>query len=181
MRIGEYSFKRRYSAAQILVDIFSAAALGYTVFVIFACIADIDRIKQLNRTDADMSIFDWHPLIIWPCVGAVIVAVSFFLIFRKKKKPKKLYINKNNVRKYCNIIDTCIALIRLMLLIAVCELSNLHYFSIIMWEQGISVQLIFDALIIVGILVITRMRLISVSDTEREKDSGEKSRQLIQD
>lgn len=183
MKVGEYSFKRRYTAAQIVVDIASLAALAYIGYVIYLCALDIDKLKSLNRTDADMSMFDWKPLLVWIAVGVVIFAVSFFLIFRDKKKPEKLCITQNNAVRYCNIIDTCISCVRLMLLIALGEVCYLHLSAIMMRTVSFSPQLLIDALIIVCIIIFTKMRLSALSESEQEKIQNEdrKEKYIVED
>ena len=181
MKIGEYSFKRRYSLAQILIDIFTACAVGYLLFVIYVCASDIQKLNELNRTDADMSMFDWRPLLIWPCIALVIIGISLFLLFRKRKKPLKYTVTKHNVRKYCNIIDTCLGCVRLMLVITLCECANIHFFAIMMRDQGFPVQLLLDVLIIAGIFAFTRIRLTALSDSAREAASQEEQKSYVQD
>lgn len=179
MKVGEYSFRRRYTAAQIIVDIASLAALAYVGYVIYICAVDIENLKAMNRTDADLSMFDWKPLLIWAGIGVIIFAASYFLIFRNKKMPKKLFINENNAVKYCNIVDICIALVRLMLLIALGEICYLHLAAIMLRTVGFSTQLLIDALIIVCIIILTKIRLSAVSDTEQEKAESEKEKKYI--
>ncbi len=179
MKVGEYSFRRRYTAVQLIVDIASLAALAYIGYVIYICAVDIDNLKAMNHTEADLSMFDWKPLLIWAVVGVIIFAASFFLIFRNKKKPEKLYINENNAAKYSNIIDVCISLVRLMLLIALGEICYLHLAAIMLRSVGFSTQLLIDALIIVCIIILTRIRLSAISETEQEKAESEKEKKYI--
>ena len=182
MRIGEITFKRRYSAAQIIVDIASVAALVYLGYIIYACAADIERLKSLNRTNADMSMFDWKPLILWAAVGAGVFVLSFVLIFRKKKQPKHHTVTQNNAVRYCNVLDTGVSCVRLMLIILISEICYIHGAAIRMAKIDFSMQLIVDPIIIVGIIILTKMRLDAVSETELEKieDQGKK-RELIED
>ena len=183
MKVGEYSFKRRYTAAQIVVDIVSLGALAYIGYIIYLCALDIDKLKSLNRTDADMSMFDWKPLLIWAAAGAAIFAVSFVLILRNKKKPENLCITENNAVRYCNIIDTCISCVRLVLLIALGEVCYLHLSAIMMRTVSFSAQLIIDALIIVCIIIFTKMRLSALSDSEQERLQNEdkKEKYIVED
>ena len=96
--------------------------------------------------------------------------------------PSKLYITKNNAVKYCNIVDVCIALVRLMLLISLCEVCYLHMAAILMRTVSFSTQLIFDALIIAAILVLTRMGLTAISEAEQERAEEEnKKREIVED
>lgn len=178
MRIGEYKLKRRYTIAQIIVDIASLAALAYLGMIIWACAVDTEKLKELNKTDADMSMFDWKPLLIWAVVGVLIFGVSFFLIFRRKKLPKHYTVNENNAAKYCNIVDTCISCVRLMLIISLWEICYLHMSAILMRTISFSPQLILDALIIVCIIIFTRMRLRAISDAEQERKV---KREIVED
>lgn len=182
MKLGEFSFKRRYSAAQIVVDIASAAALVYLGYIIYACAVDIDRLKSLNKTEADMSMFDWRPLIVWAVLGVAVFAVSFVLILRRKKMPENLCITQNNAVKYCNIIDTGISCVRLMLIILISEICYLHGAAIRMANVGFSMQLIIDPLIIVCVIILTKMRLNAISEAEKEKlDKQRNKREIIED
>ena len=181
MKVGDIKFKRRYSAAQIVVDIASVGALVYLGYIIYACALDIERLKSLNRTDADMSMFDWRPLIIWAAVGVLIFGFSFVLIFRNKKMPKKLCVTENNASKYCNILDTGVSCVRLILILLVGEICYLHGAAIRMADVGFSMQLVIMPLIIVCIIILTRMRLEAVSETERNRPDKEKKREIIED
>ncbi len=182
MKVGDISIRRRYSAAQLVVDIVSLAALVYLGYIIYACAADIERLKSLNRTDADMSMFDWRPLIIWAVVAVVVFAASFLLIFRNKKQPKKLFITENNAVKYCNIIDTGVSCVRLMMILLISEVCYIHGGAIRMANVGFSMQLVIDPLIIVCIIILTRMRLTAISDVERERSQKETvKREIVED
>ena len=182
MKLGEFSFKRRYSAAQIVVDIASAAALVYLGYIIYACAVDIDRLKSLNKTEADMSMFDWRPLIVWAVLGVAVFAVSFVLILRRKKMPENLCITQDNAVKYCNIVDTGISCVRLMLIILISEICYLHGAAIRMANVGFSMQLIIDPLIIVCVIILTKMRLNAISEAEKEKlDKQRTKREIIED
>ncbi|MGN0579185.1 MAG: hypothetical protein ACI4J4_11250 [Ruminiclostridium sp.] len=182
MKIGELKFKRRYSAAQVIVDIFSLAALLYLCYTVYVCSMDISRLNALNQTNSDLSFMDWKPLIIWIVAAVVVCGVSVFLLFKSRKKPKKLFINENNVVKYCNIIDTCISCLRLLILLALCEGCYLHMAAILMRNAGFSVQLLCDLAIAVFVVLFTRLRLEAISDTEREKaEEKEKKKTIVED
>ncbi|MBR5088426.1 MAG: hypothetical protein IK093_03275 [Ruminiclostridium sp.] len=182
MKVGDISIRRRYSAAQLVVDIVSLAALVYLGYIIYACATDIERLKSLNRTDADMSMFDWRPLIIWAVVAVAVFAASFLLIFRNKKQPKKLFITENNAVKYCNIIDTGVSCVRLMMILLISEVCYIHGGAIRMANVGFSMQLVIDPLIIVCIIILTRMRLTAISDVERERSQKETvKREIVED
>lgn len=182
MKIGEITFKRRYSLAQIIVDIASAAALVYLGYIIYACAVDIDRLKSLNRTNADMSMFDWKPLIVWAAAAIAVFVLSFVFIFRKKKQPKHHTVTQNNAVRYCNILDTGISCVRLMLIILLGEVCYIHGAAIRMAKIDFSMQLIIDPLIIVCVIILTKMRLDAVSETELAKlEEQDKKRELIED
>ena len=181
MKVGEIKFRRRYSAAQMIVDIASVGALVYLGYIIYACALDIERLKSLNRTDADMSMFDWRPLIIWAAVGVLIFAFSFFLIFRNKKMPQKLCVTENNAAKYCNILDTGVSCVRLILILLVGEICYLHGAAIRMADAGFSMQLVIMPVIIAGIIMLTKIRLEAVSETEKNKEQAPKKREIIED
>ena len=182
MKIGELKFKRRYSAAQVIVDIFSLAALAYLCYTVYVCSMDISRLNALNQTSSDLSFMDWKPLIIWIVAAVVVCGVSVFLLFKSRRKPKKLFINENNVVKYCNIIDTCISCLRLIILLALCEGCYLHMAAILMRNAGFSVQLLCDLGIAVLIVLFTRLRLEAISDTEQEKaEEKEKKKTIVED
>ena len=182
MKVGDITFRRRYSAAQIVVDIVSVAALVYLGYIIYACAIDIEKLKSLNRTDADMSMFNWTPLLVWAVLGVALFAVSFVFIFKNKKKPKKLCVTQNNAVKYCNIIDTGISCVRLMLIILISEICYMHGAAIRMANVGFSMQLVIDPLIIVCIIILTKMRLNAVSEAEQETaELYNKKREIIED
>lgn len=182
MKIGELKFRRRYSAAQVIVDIFSLAALFYLCYIVYVCSMDIARLNVLNQTNSDLSFMDWKPLIIWIGLAVIVCGVSVFLLFKSRKKPEKLFINENNVVKYCNIIDTCISCLRLIVLLALCEGCYLHMAAILMRDPGFSVQLLCDLGIAVLILLFTRLRVEAISDTEREKaEEKEKKKTIVED
>jgi hypothetical protein len=181
MKVGEIKFKRRYSAAQIVVDVASLGALVFLGYIIFACALDIDRLKSLNRTDADMSMFDWKPLLIWAGLGVAVFVFSSFLIFRNKKMPKKLCVTENNASKYCNILDTGVSCVRLMIIILLGEICYLHGAAIRMADPGFSMQLVIDPLIIVCIIILTKMRLEAISETEKNREQDTRKREIIED
>ncbi|MBQ9483471.1 MAG: hypothetical protein IJU82_04700 [Ruminiclostridium sp.] len=181
MKVGDIQFRRRYSAAQIVVDIVSVGALIYLGYIIYACALDIERLKSLNRTNADMSMFDWRPLIIWAAVGVLIFVFSFILIFRNKKMPKKLCVTENNAAKYCNILDTGVSCVRLILILLVGEICYLHGAAIRMANVGFSMQLVIMPLITVGIVILTKMRLEAISETEKHREQAPKKREIIED
>lgn len=181
MKVGEIKFRRRYSAAQIVVDIASVGALVYLGYIIYACALDIERLKSLNRTNADMSMFDWRPLIIWAAVGIIIFALSLFLIFRNKKMPKKLCVTENNAAKYCNILDTGVSCVRLILILLDAEICYLHGAAIRMTGEGFSMQLVIMPIIIVGIVILTKMRLEAISETEKNREQKPQKREIIED
>ena len=182
MKVGEISFKRRYSAAQIFVDLVSVAALVYLGYIIYACAVDIDRLKSLNRTDADMSMFNWKPLIVWAAAAVAVTAFSFVLIFRSKKQPKNLCVTQNNAAKYCNILDTGISCVRLMLILLISEICYIHGAAIRMANIDFSMQLVIDPIIIICIIILTKVRLEAVSDAERENaEKQSKKREIIED
>ena len=181
MKVGEITFRRRYSAAQIVVDLASVAGLVYLAYIIYACALDIERLKSLNRTDADMSMFDWKPLIIWAVLGLAVFAVSFVLIFRNKKIPEKLCITQNNAAKYCNIIDTGISCVRLLMILFISEICYLHGAAIRMANVGFSMQLVIMPVIMICVIILTKMRLEAISDTERDNMQENRKKEIIED
>lgn len=174
MKVGDIKFRRRYSAAQIVVDLASVVAMVYLGYIIYACAIDIERLKSLNRTDADMSMFDWRPLIVWAFLGVGVFVFSFILIFRNKKMPKKLYITEHNASKYCNILDTGVSCVRLMLILMISEICYLHGAAIRMANEGFSIQIVIMLMIIVCVIILTKMRLNAISDTERDREQNTK-------
>lgn len=182
MKVGEISFKRRYSAAQIIVDLASLLVLGYIGYLIFICALQTNDIQRYFREDSGISPPDWKPLFIYVLLGVAVFAVSFILIFRNRKKPKKLFITENNVSKYCNITDTCVSCIRLMTLLLLGEICYLHAASICMLDAGFSIQLIIDPVIIIAIIIFTRIRLEAISETELKNQKNQnKKREIIED
>ena len=166
MKIGVYKFRRRYSAAQVIVDIVSAGALILQVFVITAHIEWMNYLDRMNRTDKVLH-NEWYPLLIWAVLAVLVFGFSFFLILKKKKEPKRYNISKNNVVKYCNIIDTCISCVRLMILIILFEEFQFPSISLV------------SVLIIIAVLVLTKFRLEAISDVEQERQEREEKKKTI--
>lgn len=164
MKIGEFTFKRRYTAAQVVVDIFSLLSLLYICYIVYVCAADIEQTKQLNATEISLDFLHWEPLIIWCVIGAVIWAVSVIMILAPRKAPKKTVLIEKYAAKYCNIIDTCISCIRLMLLMAVSEFCYMHMCVLTMREASLSIQLVLHAVIIALVIWFTAVRVNSISE-----------------
>lgn len=178
MKIGVYKFRRRYSAAQVIVDIVSAGALILQVFVITAHIEWMNYLDRMNRTDKVLY-NEWYPLLIWAVLAVLVFGFSFFLILKKKKEPVRYNISKNNVVKYCNIIDTCISCVRLMILIILFDISSTHSYLILFEEfQFPSISLV-SVLIIIAVLVLTKFRLEAISDVEQERQEREEKKKTI--
>lgn len=180
MKIGEYEFKRRYSAAQVIVDIFSVIVLLYIFYITYACAAMISRIKAMNNTDVSLDFLKWQPLIIWCVLGAAVWAVSVFLMVKPRKKPKKTKINEKYVVKYCNIIDTCISCIRLVSILFISELCYEHSRIILEQDAGFSIQLVLSVIIAALILWFTAVRADSISQVVSEEESEKKPREIIE-
>ncbi len=174
MKIGEYTFKRRYTLAQIIVDIISAVVLLGFLLIVSAHIEWAQWFDRQNRTDYVLH-KEWYPMIIWIVLGAVVMGLSFFLMFRKKKQPKKLCITENNVVKYDNALNTGIALVRLMVLLLLWNVCSVHS-DFILWGQSEINYLtyVIGLLIIVGIVILTKMRADALSETEKKAGAAEK-------
>lgn len=181
MKIGKFEIKKKYTIAQILVDVFSVGVLAYIGFMIYACAVEITQIKDSNLTGQDLSFLNWEPLLVWAGVALIVTAVSVFLILKNKKFPEKYYIDETNVVKYANIVDTAISCIRLVVLLALSEVCYLHYASILLRNSGFPVQLICDLVLAVIVLVFTRMRLESISDIAKEKAGETNKREIVID
>lgn len=181
MKIGKFEIKKKYTVPQILVDVFSAAVLAYIGFMIYACAIEVGQIKDSNLTGIDLSFLNWEPLLVWIVISVIVTGISVFLILKNKKLPKKYYIDETNVIKYANIVDTAISCVRLVILLALSEVCYLHYASILMRKSGFPVQLICDLVLAVIVLVFTRMRLESISDTAKEKAEETNKREIVID
>lgn len=180
MKIGDYTFKRRYSIAQIIVDIVSVAALFYIFFIVYACASDINGIKSLNVTDASLDALRWEPLIIWCVIGVIIWAVSVLLLILPRKASDKMIITEKTAPKYCNIIDTCISCLRLVLLLAVSELCYMHMQSVMLNEVQFSVHLVLQAVIAALLIWFTAVRLDSLSQATAAEQDEKKTRKIIE-
>lgn len=164
MKIGNFNFKRRYTAAQIVVDIISLLSLLYIFYIVYVCAADIEQAKQLNATEVSLDFLKWEPLIIWCVLGLGIYILSVVIILLPRKMPKKITLTEKYVSKYCNIIDTCVSCVRLMLLLAVSEFCYIHMCSLTMREASLSIQLVLHAIIIALIIWFTAVRVNSISE-----------------
>ena len=181
MKLGEMKLKRRYTVPQVIVDIASLGALVYICFIVYTCYLDVNSLNMNNYTGADLSSIDWKPLILWIILGVIVCVISIILIFRRKKLPKKLCINDNNGAKYCNVIDTSVSCIRLIILLALSEGCYLHMAGIFMRAPVFSVQLLCDVCFILAILWFTKMRLEALSEAELQRKEAEKKTVIIQD
>ncbi len=180
MKIGDFTFKRRYSFAQIIVDVASVAALLYIFFIVYVCAVDIKGIKSLNVTDASLDSLRWEPLIIWCVLGVIVWAVSVLLLLLPRKMSDKLVITETTAPKYCNIVDTCISCLRLVLLLAVSELCYMHMQSVMLREVQFSVHLVLQAVIAALLIWFTAVRLDSLSQTVVAEQGEKKKREIIE-
>ena len=180
MKIGVYKFKRRYTAAQVIVDIMSAAAVVMQVFIIIWHIQQAADLDRMNHTDVVLHL-EWYPLLIWLILSVAVFGVSIFLIVRKKKQPQKYTVTKNNVVKYCNIIDTCISCVRFMILVMLADISATHSFLIFGIFEFPTIS-VLSLLIIAGIFILTRFRLEAISEVEKENgEETENKRSIVED
>ena len=58
MKLGDFRFKRRYSLAQLLVDIASMAALVFIFYIVYVCAMDIEQMKSYNATETSLDFLD---------------------------------------------------------------------------------------------------------------------------
>ena len=181
MKIGEYTFKRKYTLAQIIIDIVSGLVLLGFILIVSAHIEWSQWLDRQNRTDRVLHT-EWYPLIIWIAAGAVIMGLSFFLMFRHKKQPKKLYITQNNVIRYDNALNVGIACVRLMLLLLLWNVCSVHS-DLILWGQSDINYLtyVIGVLIIVGIIILTKMRIDALSETEMASEKQENKKYIVED
>lgn len=180
MRIGDFEFKRRYSIAQVIVDIASVLALLLTFYTVYICAYDIEQIKLINKTEESLDFLKWQPLIIWCAVGVVVWVVSVIALFLPRKMPKKLVITEKYIVKYCNIIDTSISCLRLVILLGVSEICYIHTQSIMMQDSAFSIQLVLDVVIAVLLIWFTAVRLDSLSQVAASEQSEKKTHQIIE-
>lgn len=180
MKLGDYTFKRKYSLIQIIVDIASVAALIYIILIVLSFAGDIERIKEINDTDKSLEFLKWQPLLVWCILGALIWVASVLLLVRPHKIPKKYVITEKYAPKYCSIIDACISCTRLMLLMVLSELCYMHRQSIMLQDAVISVQLIFSVVITLLLLWFTAVRLDSLSRVAEAELEEEKPRTIIE-
>ena len=181
MKIGDYTFKRKYTLAQIIVDVVSAVVLLGFALIISAHIQWAEWFERNNRTDVVLN-KDWYPLLIWITAGAAVAGISVFLILKNKKLPKNLHINEHNAVKYCAALDAGIGCVRLMLLIILWNICTIHS-DFILWGQSDVNYYMFvvGALIIAGIIVLTVMRIKSLSETEEENEKEQHKKYIVED
>lgn len=181
MKLGNYKFKRRYTLAQILVDIASLGALVFIFYIVYVCAMDIEQVKVYNQTGVSLEFLDWKPLIVWCVLGVVIFAVSVLLLLLPRKMPKKLTVTEKYAVKYCNIIDACISCLRLILLLFVSELCYLHMKSVLLLNNfEFSVQLLLYVVVAALLIWFTAVRLSSLSEVAESESEDEKPRQIIE-
>ncbi len=180
MKLGNFRFKRRYSLAQLLVDIASLIAYVFICYIVYICAVDVEQMKSYNVTDTSLDFLDWKPLIIWCIIGFVLIALSAVLLFIPRRMPKNLVVTEKYAPKYCNIVDACISCLRLILLLAVSELCYIHMRSIMLLEIEFSVQLIMYAVIAALLIWFTAVRLSSLSDVAEQETEEEKPRQIVE-
>lgn len=180
MKLGEFTFKRRYSVAQIIVDIASVVAFLYIVFMVYACAMDIETAKSLNSTDASLDFLKWQPLIIWCVAGAAVWAVSVALLLRHRKLPKKYVVTEKYAQKYCNIIDSCISCMRLVVLLTVSEFCYMHMCSLMLRTVIFPIQIVLQVIIAALLLWFTAIRLESVSQAAASEAEENKKRVIIE-
>lgn len=172
MKIGEYKFKRKYSAARIIVDIASIAFIVVIVVNTFSLINQIEYTNSyLNRTDIEYELMSWKPLIIWIVAAGLLTVGSVIYTYVHKKLPKRYVVDETNVRKYCDIIDTAVSCIRLIALFAVFELECIHYENLAYIRQSwVSVSLLCDVFFILVLwrFTVHRLRGVSIKPEERE-------------
>ena len=69
-----------------------------------------------------------------------------------------------------------------MMILFISEVCYIHGAAIRMADIGFSMQLVIDPVMIICIIILTKMRLEAISDTERENaDKQEKKREIIED
>ncbi len=180
MKLGDFTFKRRYSLAQVIVDIASVIAFLSIIFVIYACAMDIEMAKSLNSTGESLSFLNWRPLIIWAVLGLVVCILSVIALFIPRKMPKKRTVTEGYAPKYCNIIDTCISCLRLIILLAISELCYIHMRTIMLQENSFSIQLVLHVIIAALIIWFTAVRLDSISQAASEELPEKKKREIIE-
>ncbi len=180
MKLGDFRFKRRYSLAQLLVDIASLAALVFIFYIVYVCAMDIEQMKSYNATETSLDFLDWKPLIVWCVLGVVICAVSVVILILPRKISKGHTVTEKYAPKYCNIIDACISCVRLVLLLVISELCYIHMRSIMLFETSLSVQLILYTVIIALLIWFTAVRLSSLSEVAERESEDEKPRQIIE-
>lgn len=181
MKLGKIKVKRRYSLIWLLVDLFSAAAFVYIGLIVYTCAADISELNRLNQTETSLAFMRWEPLLLWVILGAVVWVVSLLLIFLPRKEPKRFFVNEKNAAKYCNVLDTAIACVRLIVLHALSEGCYLHMSSVLQRFAPDLVQLLFDAAIAALIIWFTRIRLHGISEAARAEEAENQIRPIMMD
>lgn len=172
MKIGEYKFKRKYSFARIIVDIASVLFLFLIIANTFSFAEYIESTNAyLNRAEVEVTLMSWHPLVIWPIITSVLFIVSVVYMMMPKKIPKKYNIDETNVRQYCDIIDTAISCIRLIIFFLIFDLSCIHFENLAYIRQSwFSLVMVCDVFFVIVLLRFTAHRLRAISVKEKEKE-----------
>jgi len=181
MKIGEYTFKRKYTLAQIIIDIVSVVVLTGFALIISAHIEWAQWFDRNNRTDYVLH-KEWYPLLIWVGTAVIISGISVFLMLKSKKLPKKIRITKNNVVKYCSALDAGISCVRLMLLIIMWNLCATHSDFILWGKSEINYfMFVVGVLIIAGIVVLTWLRVSALGETEEAAERENNKKYIVED
>ena len=172
MKVGEYSIKRHYSFAQIVIDLVSA-------FIIYLIVRNIFWLRDMVFTPSRSPLYlrysgevpfeKWGFIVIFPVIAIIILGISIFLVFKNKKEPKKFSITDKNSQSYSNIINDTIYMLRLVLLIAVFEISGIYSDFVMKGITDIFNKTLFFLLCFVGLIIYFMFtRLNKISD---KKDS----------
>ncbi|MCM1334892.1 MAG: hypothetical protein NC084_00605 [Bacteroides sp.] len=180
MKLGNITFKRRYSLVWLLADLLSAAALFYIGFIVYSCALDIEQVNRLNQTETDLGFLRWEPLLLWVGLGAVVWAVSLFLILRPRKMPKKYFVNEKNAVRFCGTVDIGICCVRLLVLLALSEGCYFHMTMILQRFVFDFTTPIVDLATIAAAIAFTRIRLRAISDSAKAEEEKQKERRIIE-
>ncbi len=181
MKLGNYTFKRKYSLIQVIVDIASGLALIYLFFMFFACASDIEATKALNSTEASLDFLKWEPLLVWCVLAVVIFGISTALLFIPKKMPEKCVVPEKYANKYCNIVDSCNSCLRLMCMLILSEICYMHMQAIMLRDVMLSVQLLLQIVISVLLIWFTAVRLDGLYNIISDEQEIKEKRTIIED
>lgn len=170
MKIGKIKVKRNYQIAQMVLD---ALAVIITVVIVRSVFTFGEEIEWLNgiilKGNGDIrGLIVWQWNLIWLAAAAAVIAVSFVMIYKPKRMPKKYTVNKDNAQKYSDIFITAVTCIRIPALLAVFEGMYMHQLIMKREYDVFSLQIPLDILVIAIIVRFSIHRVKAIQPKKKE-------------